>query len=306
MATGVRQSWQFRKFDVLGIGAAILGAGLFSTKPVIIKLIYAHGLATETLLALRMGISLPFYLMIGWYAFHRAGAKRALPRKTILLAMANGMLGYYLASYADFLALHHITAQLERLVLFTYPFFVVILGALFFRQELQRWTFPAMITAYAGLAAIFLNTASGNHAGNIALGTGLVLIAAISFSLFQLIGKGLVQELGAPLYTSIAMSSAAVGVIVQFLVMQPLASLHVSAEIWWLVLIIALVATVIPSYLINFALGRIGADGTAMIGNVGPLVTIALAALLLGEPFGIIDALGTALVIGGMILFARR
>ncbi|MEZ5825982.1 MAG: DMT family transporter [Geminicoccaceae bacterium] len=290
--------------DMLGLAAAIGGAALFSTKPVLIKFAYADGVDAITLLALRLLMSLPFYLAIGLYAWRRTSTPAP---KLILAIMANGLLGYFAASLLDFIALEHITAQLERLVLFTYPIFVVILGTLFFEQPMRRMALPAILVAYAGLAVVFIGNLRHEGSGDILFGTLLVLGAAFCFALFQLFGRRLVGAVGATLYTSLAMSSAAVGLASYFLLTHPVSALaSVPGPVLLMAFLIAIFATVMPSYLVNYALGRIGADGTAIIGNAGPLFTIALGAWLLGEPFGLLEATGTALVIGGMVLFSRK
>ena len=289
--------------DGVGLGAAALGAGLFSTKPIFIKLAYADGIDAITLLALRMLLALPFYLAIGTLAFRQS---RKISPKLFVAIAANGLLGYYLASLLDFLALQDITAQLERLVLFTYPIFVVLLGALFFGQPFNRWTFPALTLAYSALALVFWGNMDHAGTGNLVRGVCLVLGAAVAFSFFQLFGRELVRVCSSTLYTSIAMTSASLGILAHFAIARPLSDLAVPQDIWVIAFAIAVVATVFPSYLINFALGRIGAGATAMVGNAGPIVTIALSAILLGEPFGILEATGTALVLGAMLLFSRK
>ena len=289
--------------DRAGIGAAVLGAALFSTKPILIKFAYAEGIDALTLLALRMLLSLPFYVVIGAFVWKKAPS---LSPVVLAAIAANGLLGYFLASYLDFLALEDITAQLERLVLFTYPIFVVFLGAFFFGQPLRRWTLPAVVVAYAGLASVFVGNMQHAGGDHIMRGTLLVAGAALCFSLFQLFGRRLVDRVGAALYTSIAMTSAGFGLLTHFVVMRPLADLVVPTPVLGIAFCIALLSTVAPSYLVNYALGRIGADGTAMVGNAGPLFTMGMAAVLLGEPFGPLELTGTALVIGGMVLFSRR
>ncbi|MCB1970511.1 MAG: DMT family transporter [Geminicoccaceae bacterium] len=301
---GITSSDRPAGLDTLGIAAAIVGAALFSTKPVFIKLAYADGsIDAITLLALRLAMALPFYIVIGVHAWHRAPTPS--PRLVIAI-MANGLLGYFVASLLDFMALEEITAQLERLVLFTYPIFVVILGAMFFGQPLRRMALPAIAIAYAGLALVFIGNMQHDGNRDIVTGTLLVLAGAFSFALFQLFGRRLVGAVGAALYTSLAMSSAAVGLCSYFLLEHPLAALAAPAPILLIAFLIAIFATVIPSYMINFALGRIGADGTAVVGNAGPLFTIAMSALILGEPFGPLEAAGATLVIAGMVMFSRR
>ena len=292
------------KGDVVGVAAAVAGAALFSTKPIFIKFAYVEGIDALTLLTLRMVIAFPIYLTIGLLVLRRA---RDLDARLLVAIAGNGMLGYYVASFLDFMALEEITAQLERLVLFTYPLFVVILGALFFGLPFRRLTIPALLAAYAGLALVFLGNMHHAGSGDIVWGSLLVLGAALAFALFQLFGRKLVGEVGATLYTSIAMSSAAIGLCGYFLASNPVATLTgAPAPVLLIAFLLAIFATVIPSYLVNFALGRIGADGTAVIGNAGPLFTIAMSAALLGEPFGLLEATGTALVISGMVLFSRK
>ncbi len=179
---------------VVGYALAGVGAILFSMKAIIIKLAYGTGAAPAveaiTLLSLRMAFSLPVYFGIGvwsWRARKRDG--RELPNaKQIVVIGAIGMLGYYVASYSDFVALSFITAQFERLILFTYPIFVMVLGAMFFGGRITRWGVIALCLSYAGIAFIYAKgeIATGPH---LALGVGLMLLTALSFSLYQLFAK---------------------------------------------------------------------------------------------------------------------
>src|SRR4051794_15563632 len=141
----------------LGYLFAATGAILFSTKAIFIKLAYRYGVDAETLLALRMGLSLPFYFGIGFLAIRdRRRRGEPLPSGRLALRAALvGALGYWFASYTDFLGLEYISAQFERLILFTYPPFVVLFGALFFRQSVSPRALMALGVSYAGLALIF-------------------------------------------------------------------------------------------------------------------------------------------------------
>jgi drug/metabolite transporter (DMT)-like permease len=286
---------------MIGYLCAATGAFFFSTKAIIIKLAYAEGLNPETLIALRMAIALPVYMVIALMAV-RDRVKRDEPLPDFSLvwrAAAVGVLGYWFASYADFLGLVFISAQFERLILFTYPAFVVVLGALFFAQPIRARTFVGIGISYAGLLLIFA-TRLTELGSDVAKGAGLVLTAAISFALYQLLAKGLIGKIGPRLFTCIAMSAAACVAIAIFLATQPLTSLLLGPKVLFYGLLIAIVATVLPSFLLNTALGRISAQANATIGTLSPVATIALAVAILGEPFGLIDAAGAGLVIAGV------
>jgi drug/metabolite transporter (DMT)-like permease len=216
-------------------------------------------------------------------------------------AAAVGVLGYWFASYTDFLGLLYISAQFERLILFTYPAFVVLFGALFFAQPMRARTFLGIAISYAGLLLIFA-TRLTELGPAVAKGSGLVLVAAIAFALYQLLAKGLIGKIGPRLFTCIAMSAAAGVAIVQFGLTQPVESLIAvgSPKVLAYGLLLAVGATVLPSFLLNAALGRISAQANATIGTLSPIATIVLAVLILGEHFGLVDAAGTVLVIAGV------
>ena len=255
----------------IGYACAALGAALFSTKAIIIKLAYAEGMNAETLLALRMILSLPVYVAIGALALRdmrRNGG--GLPDSSVLLrAGAVGMLGYWFASYTDFLSLEYISAQLERLVLFTYPAFVVLFGAMFFGQPMRARALVGIAVSYAGLALIF-TTNLGTLGTDLVAGVGLVLSAAIAFALYQLLAKQSIGRIGPRLFTCVAMSAAAIPVLIQFALTQPLGSIVVGPKLFAYGLLLAIGATVLPSFLLNIALQRISAQANSTIGTREP------------------------------------
>jgi drug/metabolite transporter (DMT)-like permease len=67
----------------------------------------------------------------------------------------------------------------------------------------------------------------------------------------------------------------------------------------------ATLCTFAPVLMVMMAIERIGASLTAQAGTVGPLSTILLAVVLLGEPFTVWIAVGTALVLSGIWLLTR-
>ncbi len=300
---------------VVGYALAGVGAILFSMKAIIIKLAYGTGAAPAveaiTLLSLRMAFALPVYFGIGvwsWRARKRDG--RALPNaKQIVVIGAIGMLGYYVASYSDFVALSFITAQFERLILFTYPIFVMVLGAMFFGGRITRWGVIALCLSYAGIAFIYAKgeIATGPH---LALGVGLMLLTALSFSLYQLFAKRWLNMIGSRVFTCIAMSGAGLAALMHFSIQTAangsLATLHIPLDIVWLGAAIALFSTILPSFMLNAALERVGPQAVSMIGTVSPVATIIMAIVILGEPFAWSDAAGTALVLFGVGLYTFK
>lgn len=292
--------------DPIGYAYAVAGAILFSTKGIFIKLAYGMGVSSEMLLSLRMLVALPVYLVILLTILRRGDKSVAALRPRVVLAsMAIGILGYYLSSYLDFLGLNFVTAQYERLVLFTYPFFVLLLGIAFFGDRMVWGVVPAMLVSYAGLLVIFGWNLATDPDG-LVIGTLLVLGSAITFALYQHLAKRQMLVIGAGLFTCIGMSTAAVCAILQNLVLAgPGSYLTLTPEIWACGLALGVFGTVLPSFLMNAGMARIGARATASTAAFGPVVTIVIAVIVLAEPFTLYHGIGTGLVLLGSVLFTQ-
>jgi drug/metabolite transporter (DMT)-like permease len=292
--------------DPIGYAFAVGGAILFSTKGIFIKLAYGEGVSTEMLLSLRMLVALPVYLVIMLLILRREHKLvAALTPRVVLASMAVGILGYYVSSYLDFLGLNYVTAQYERLVLFTYPFFVLLFGVWFFGDRMMWGVVPSMVVSYGGLLVIFGWNLAVDPDGLI-LGTLLVLGSAITFALYQHLAKKQMVGIGSALFTCIGMSTAAVCAIAQNLVIAgPGQYFTLSPSMWGYGLALGVVGTVLPSFLMNAGMARIGARATASTAAFGPIVTIVFAVFILSEPFTVFHAVGTVLVIIGSILFTR-
>ncbi|GHA98843.1 permease [Algimonas arctica] len=293
--------------DGLGMALGILGAVLFSMKAVLVKMAYGivPDLPAVTLMVLRMGLSLPVYIIILLIA-RRAGEGRIGWRETAG-AMAAGMLAYYICTFLDFQGLKHITAQLERLLLFTYPAFVVIFGAIFFGGRITKAGLACVALAYSGLVVVFIG-GDITVSENLWLGAGLVLLCAALFALFQLLANRFVDKIGARVFTCLAMIGAASALMVHFIVVSGgpsgmIQALDLPREMWGLAFALAFFCTLLPSFFINMAIARIGAQTVAILGMVGPLATIIAAIVVLGEPFGFWDGVGTAITLIGIALY---
>jgi len=285
----------------VGYALAVAGAVLFSSKAVVVKMAYGQvHVDAETLLALRMGCSLPFYLAVGALSL-RSADKIPTLRQTFA-SVGVGVVGYWLASYTDFLGLSYISATFERLILFTYPLFVVILGWAFFKGKLHWGLAPSFAASYAGLALVFWN--HPNEPGsNVVLGAVLVLGCAVSFGLYQLLAKVQIARIGSRMFTSIAMTGASFAAFAGFFAGHSAADLAVVGAILPHAAFLAVGATVIPSFLMNAALARISAQANGAIGMISPIATIGLSSIFLGERLTLTELVGAILVMSGVGFF---
>ena len=287
-----------------GYALAAAGAALFSTKAIFIKLAYQDLANGALLLAWRMIFALPVFVIVGALTLRRRrlAGQAALTAVQVLRAIGTGFIGYYVAAILDFKGLEYISAQMERLVLFTYPIFVMLLGWAFFGQRLTRLGLLGGFITYCGLAVVF---GSGLFVGGegVITGTLLVLGAALSFALYQLLAKRNIQVMGAALFTAISLSTSAVAAILHYVMESGGMDFSAPPRFLMLAAGTAVIATILPSFLMNAGMAKIGPQSVAMISTLSPVVTIALAVWILGEPFTWADALGSALVLAGVGIY---
>jgi drug/metabolite transporter (DMT)-like permease len=281
------------------------GAALFSTKAIFIKLAYMEEANAALMLALRMATALPFFIGVGLYAVYQLRqAGRPLPGWGLTFrALLAGFIGYYISSLLDFEALVYITAQLERLVLFTYPMFVMFLGWLFFGARLTWMSIVAAVITYVGLVIVFLTDLPAGGIDTV-IGTALVLGCALTFAIYQLLAKNFITAMGSALFTSIALSGSGFACIIHYILVSRSFDFSSSPRFFWLAAGTGFFATVLPSFLVNAGLSRISPQSTSMIATISPLITISLAVWILGEPFTLVDAIGSAMVIAGVGFYA--
>ncbi|GIX23505.1 MULTISPECIES: DMT family transporter [Caldimonas] len=284
-----------------GLLLAAAGAVAFSGKAIIVKLSYRYGVDAVTVIMYRMLFALPLFVLLAWWS---GRGRPALSRRDWLGIAGLGFSGYYLASFLDFLGLQYISASLERLILYLNPTLVLALGAVLFGKRVQARQIVAIAVSYAGVLLVFGQEVSF-EGPNVLLGALLVFASAVSYAVYLVYSGEMVQRLGSMRLVGWASTVACVLCIVQFLLVRPLAAAVVPSEVLWLAVLNATACTVAPVLMVMMAIERIGAAAAAQTGMIGPLSTLALGVLVLGEPFTPWIAAGTVLVLAGVWLLTK-
>lgn len=284
---------------LFGVVFALLAAVGFSAKAILVKLAYLDNVDAITLLALRMVFSVPFFIGIALWARLRQSEPLSMPDRMLVLAL--GVIGYYLSSFLDFLGLQTISAGLERLILFLFPTLTVILSALIYKRAIGGKVLVAMVLSYAGIVLVFVHNAEMQQDG-ILLGASLVFASTLSYSVY-LVGAGhAIARIGTTRFTAYAMMVASAASLLQFAVMRPISALDLPLQVYQLAIAMAIVSTVLPTFLLSYAIRRIGSGSASLIGSVGPVSTIYLAYVFLDESISLLQIAGSALVLGGVLI----
>ena len=281
----------------------MLAALGFSLKAIFVKLAYPYGVDAITLLALRMGFSLPVFLWVG-LAHQRAGANLSGGDWWRLFVL--GCLGYYGASILDFWGLQFISAGLERLILFTYPTLTILIGVLFQGKPFSKREGLAVVLCYIGIGFAFMHDLGQGDSRNVWIGSALVFGSSISYALYLSGSASMIARLGAMRFSALAMLVSSAVTLLHFATLQPLTAFIQPLPVYGWALAMALFATVVPVFAQSAAIRSLGAGSASLFGMVGPLLTIGFGWWLLDESISLAQMAGAGLVLIGILMVSRR
>jgi drug/metabolite transporter (DMT)-like permease len=291
---------------------AVLGTILFSTKAIFIKLCFkSTNIDASSLLMLRMLFSLPFYAIAMWYFFANQQIKK-VKASTYFAACLIGILGYYMSSLFDFIGLQYVSASIERIILFIYPTLAVLLNLFIFKVAITKRQWLAILITYLGIGLAYwgeLNQIPDTKM--FFFGTWMILLCAVTYA-FYLVGSGkIIPKIGAPQFTSLSMLAASLGIFIHYYVKhgQDITSIIdmpiLNTSSLYYVIGLALISTVIPSFLMSGGMKRIGSNDLAIITSIGPVSTLFQARWVLNEAFSWEQILGTVFVLVGVMLVKK-
>jgi len=291
------------KSFVYGVIIGIIGIVLFSSKAVMVKLAYNYKVDPVSMLLLRMAFSFPFYVIIALF-WKTSKQNTSFKKVDVFWIVFFGFVGYYLASLFDFIGLEYIKASLERVILFIYPTIVLLLNRIFFKKRITKKQLFAIALTYIGIVITFSRelSISGN---NTYIGGFFVILSAITYASY-LVGSGwLIPKFGVLKFTSYAMLVSCLCVFVHYAFVFETNIFALEWQVYILGALIAIFATVIPSFLVSESIKIINASNFAIVAGIGPISTIVLAMIFLNESLTGLQIIGTLLVIFGIFLVSK-
>jgi drug/metabolite transporter (DMT)-like permease len=287
---------------LIGIFMVLVASVAFSSKAIMVKLAYAYPVNASTLIALRMLFSIPFFMgLILWIQHTKASIKltRADWGKMVFIGVVTG----YGSMWLNFAGLTYVSAGLERVILFLYPTMVVLLNTAMHQHKITKHEVIALAFSYVGVFLVVGHDLSmPTSTSDTLLGVVLVLGSAITYAFYLVLSGKIIPRIGALLFTAYAMMLVSVASGVHFLLTEDIsAAMHLPAAVYGISFMIALIATVLPSIMLNMGIQRLGSNKVSLVSSIGPVSTIFLAWLILGEPVTLLQIIGTALVLLGVL-----
>ena len=292
---------------LIGVLLVVIGSICFAGKAVLVRYNYIHyHVDTVSLLALRMLFSAPFYLIFLFFQNRKQSEVPKLTRNQWLWMLFIGLVGYYLASFFDFWGLSYITASVERLILFIYPTIVVILSAIFLKKTIHKIQYLALFITYMGVAFAFVPDLRMGLQKDLIIGSSLIFLSAVTYAIY-LIGSGeMIPKVGALRFTCYAMLISTFMIIIHYSISVRGNLFGYQSAVYWLSIIMAIFTTVIPSFMISEGIKRIGSGNASIIASIGPIATIIMANIFLGEIISSWQTVGTLIVLGGVLMISWK
>jgi drug/metabolite transporter (DMT)-like permease len=144
------------------------------------------------------------------------------------------------------------------------------------------------------------------EARSVWIGGALVFASSVSYALYLSGSGAMIARLGALRFSALAMLMSSAVTLLHFAFSHPLAAFIQPLPVYGWSLAMALFATVVPVFALSAAIRRLGAGRSALVGMIGPVLTIGFGWWLLGEAISVPQAIGAALVVLGILIVSRR
>ncbi len=279
-----------------GIALCLVSACAFGLMAIFARLAYDEGVGVTTLLATRFTLAAAIFWAIVGVRRGRGVSSARPPRRTVLVALALGVLGYSAQAGFFFSALRHIDVSLTSLLLYTFPVLVCAGAVALGRERYEPWKAGVLALASAGTALVLLGGGGGPvQATGVLLGLG----AGVTYSVYILVAEAAIGRIDAWLFSALVTSGAALTFAVTGVVNGGLSAASAAGWLWMGA--IALVSTVVAISTFLLGIARVGSSTASIVSTVEPVLTVTLAVLVLGEALGPAQLLGGALVIAAVL-----
>ncbi len=297
----------------LGYTLYLIGACMFALNGTVSKTIMLTGVPAARLSELR--ITGAFVILLVFVAITRPRTLR-IARHEWGKLIVYGVLGVAMTQFLYFYALQYLNVGVALLIEFTAP----IMVALWFRfgkhQPVRKTVWLALVIAITGMALV-VQIWQGLSLD--ALGVTAAFGAAVALAIYYVMGEDLVAGARPRDAVSLTMWGFGFGALFWAIVQpwwsfpwdlfigasKPLAGTGPQIPLWFLVLWMVVLGTVVPFWLVVSAMKHITASQASTIGMAEPLIAILIAWALLGEVLTPVQWIGAFVVLGGVYLAER-
>lgn len=287
-----------------GLFFMLLGTFCFSCKGILIKFLFPYGADALTVIGWRMTFVLPLYLLVLCLRYSQIKAQNLSPKAFWGICLL-GSTGYYFAAFLDFSGLQYVSAGLERMIVFLYPTFVVLINMLRERKWCSKRTGLSLILSYLGVITVYSSDLDsvGPHQS---WGSFLVLTSALVFGIYVVYAEVWMKQLKSRDFTTLAMISACLVTMLHAWSIKGSSMIDYPSSFFIIAAALGFFCTFLPSYMISYGIHKVGANQASIFACLGPAFTILVAYATLGESFGLIECAGMSLTLIASLIIGKK
>jgi drug/metabolite transporter (DMT)-like permease len=185
----------------------------------------------------------------------------------------------------------------------------VLMMAVLYKRPIHMRVIMAIILSYGGTLTVMLGEGAQTNPTGVLAGSLFVFASAFAYALYLVMTPTLIRRFGSWRFTGLAMSVACIASIIHYLIVQPAPMVHLtqlSPIIIGYGVALGIFSTVLPATFLMQGIARVGPAQAAMLSAGGPIITVVLAVVFLGESLSWIQWIGCTLNIVGVLLITLR
>lgn len=274
----------------------VFSAGL---TPIAIRVTQGEGMPSLVIVFIRLWLTSLALAPLLWTRYRRE-LLQVTPRQWLLAAIAGFWLSINLLML--FMALEYTSVLMTSVIRRTSPIWIVLPEILIFGAIFSRRFWFSLGATMIGVVLVAVGGVSAIEAGSDPLlGAGIALFGSLCFGIYLLIGRQLNNVMPPLLYSfAVFFSAALVTSVFVSLTRTPVTGYSLNGYLWSIA--VAILAQVLGHISMNLALQTYTATALAIVLQVGVVVSAVFALFLFGEIPSLLQIVGGALVVYGVVV----
>lgn len=291
--------------QLVGTSQAALSASCFGIMGFLGSTAYAEGISVYNLMTFRFGIAGIIFLSILIYKFKskKVGYKEHILKyitpKYIAVGFIFGAIGYAGQAFLVFSSIKYIPTGLASILLYTYPTFVILIDAIFFKKSPSKLLIVSLILGFLGCFLAIKNVSNGpTSLLGIYMGIGAGLWYAIYIKVSEILLNKIPNE--------ITITFMSIGCFTTFLLASIFSdtgfSIPETRDGLGAAFLLAIISTVFAIKFLFLSIEKIGAPKASITSTLEPVIAVLIGVTFLHENLAPSQFMGIIIVLFSVIL----
>ncbi|MEH7108603.1 DMT family transporter [Bacillus sp. JJ1764] len=282
---------------IIPIFMILISASLWGGIAIFVRKLNSIGFSSMEIVTIRVVIAA---LILGIFGLVKYRPQMRIHIKDIKLFIGTGILSIVLFNWCFFFSVNEMNLSLAVILLYTAPAFVAVFSLVFLGEKMDLLKIISVMGTILGcflIAGVSQRDAGSIHTTGILIGLG----AGFGYALYSIFGKFALVKYHSFTVTFYTFLVAALSLI-------PVTGLWRKAELLGNVEVLGyglglgLFPTVIAFLLYTKGLEKIESSKAAIIATMEPVVATLLSVFLYKESFGVIQAIGSCIILGSVVI----